>query len=51
MSRFVGNNTPEEHAHLGTLNVKSGFAGGLGMVLSLFHKQVKYQEREPHFLP
>jgi crotonobetainyl-CoA:carnitine CoA-transferase CaiB-like acyl-CoA transferase len=39
MSRFGGNTTPEEHAHLGTLDVNCGFAGGLGMALSLYHKQ------------
>ena len=39
MSRFGGNMTPEEHAHLGTLDVNCGFAGGLGMALSLYHKQ------------
>jgi crotonobetainyl-CoA:carnitine CoA-transferase CaiB-like acyl-CoA transferase len=39
MSRFGGNKTPEEHAHLGTLDVNCGFAGGLGMALSLYHKQ------------
>lgn len=39
MSRFGGNKTPEEHAHLGTLDVNCGFAGGLGMALALYHKQ------------
>ncbi|HCP96666.1 CoA transferase [Pseudoalteromonas sp. K222D] len=39
MSRFGGNETPEEHAHLGTLDVNCGFAGGLGMALSLYHRQ------------
>ncbi len=38
MSRFGGLQTPEEHAHLGTLDVNCGFAGGLGMALSLYHK-------------
>ena len=38
MSRFGGIETPEEHAHLGTLDVNCGFAGGLGMVLALYHK-------------
>ncbi|NRA53613.1 MAG: CoA transferase [Gammaproteobacteria bacterium] len=38
MSRFGGNQTPEEHAHLGTLDVNCGFAGGLGMALALYHK-------------
>ena len=31
MSRFGGLETPEEHAHLGTLDVNCGFAGGVGM--------------------
>jgi crotonobetainyl-CoA:carnitine CoA-transferase CaiB-like acyl-CoA transferase len=39
MSRFGGADTPEEHAHLGTLDVNCGFAGGLGMALALYHKQ------------
>ena len=38
MSRFGGRETPEEHAHLGTLDVNCGFAGGLGMALSIYHK-------------
>ncbi|KZK78703.1 E-cinnamoyl-CoA:R-phenyllactate CoA transferase [Pseudovibrio sp. W64] len=38
MSRFGGVDTPEEHAHLGTLDVNCGFAAGLGMALSLYHK-------------
>ncbi len=38
MSRFGGKQTPEEHAHLGTLDVNCGFAGGLGMAVSLYHK-------------
>ncbi|QUM81850.1 CoA transferase [Moritella sp. 5] len=39
MSRFGGIATPEEHAHLGTLDVNCGFAGGLAMATSLFHLQ------------
>jgi crotonobetainyl-CoA:carnitine CoA-transferase CaiB-like acyl-CoA transferase len=39
MSRFGGIQTPEEHAHLGTLDVNCGFAGGLGMVVALYNKQ------------
>ncbi|OMH32109.1 CoA transferase [Motiliproteus sp. MSK22-1] len=39
MSRFGGQKTPEEHAHLGTLDVNCGFAAGLGMAVSLYHKQ------------
>ena len=38
MSRFGGAQTPEEHAHLGTLDVNCGFAGGLAMALALYHK-------------
>ncbi len=38
MSRFGGPATPEEHAHLGTLDVNCGFAAGLGMAVSLYHK-------------
>ncbi len=38
MSRFGGPATPEEHAHLGTLDVNCGFAAGLGMAISLYHK-------------
>ena len=39
MSRFGGPETPEEHAHLGTLDVNCGFSGGLGMAVSLYYKQ------------
>lgn len=39
MSRFGGPQTPEEHAHLGTLDVNCGFAGGLGMAVALYHKK------------
>jgi crotonobetainyl-CoA:carnitine CoA-transferase CaiB-like acyl-CoA transferase len=39
MSRFGGEKTPEEHAHLGTLDVNCGFAAGLGMAVALYHKQ------------
>ena len=38
MSRFGGVDTPEEHAHLGTLDVNCGFAGGLAMAVALYHK-------------
>ena len=38
MSRFGGVETPEEHAHLGTLDVNCGFAGGLAMAVGLYHK-------------
>jgi crotonobetainyl-CoA:carnitine CoA-transferase CaiB-like acyl-CoA transferase len=43
MSRFGGVTTPEEHAHLGTLDVNCGFAGGLGMALTLYHKAMTGQ--------
>lgn len=38
MSRFGGPATPEEHAHLGTLDVNCGFAAGLGIAVALYHK-------------
>lgn len=38
MSRFGGPETPEEHAHLGTLDVNCGFAAGLGMAVQIYHK-------------
>ncbi|MFT4994446.1 MAG: crotonobetainyl-CoA:carnitine CoA-transferase CaiB-like acyl-CoA transferase [Paraglaciecola sp.] len=38
MSRFGGSQTPEEHAHLGTLDVNCGFAGGLSMAVALYHR-------------
>ncbi|MCK2148093.1 CoA transferase [Marinobacter alexandrii] len=38
MSRFGGPATPEEHAHLGTLDVNCGFAAGLGMAVALYRK-------------
>ena len=38
MSRFGGVETPEEHAHLGTLDVNCGFAGGLAMAVALYYK-------------
>lgn len=37
MSRFGGPATPEEHAHLGTLDVNCGFAAGFGMGVALYH--------------
>ncbi|AEF53357.1 CoA transferase [Marinomonas posidonica] len=39
MSRFGRPETPEEHAHLGTLDVNCGFAAGLGMALALYQKR------------
>lgn len=39
MSRFGGPQTPEEHAHLGTLDVNCGFSGGLAMAVALYHRQ------------
>ena len=38
MSRFGGPETPEEHAHLGTLDVNCGFSAGLGMAIAIYHK-------------
>lgn len=38
MSRFGGLDTPEEHAHVGTLDVNCGFAAGLSIATSLYHK-------------
>lgn len=38
MSRFGGVDTPEEHAHIGTIDVNCGFAAGLSMALAIFHK-------------
>ena len=38
MSRFGGSDTPEEHAHLGTLDVNCGFSGGLSMAVALYHR-------------
>jgi len=38
MSRFGGPQTPEEHAHLGTLDVNCGFAAGLGMAVQIYHR-------------
>ncbi|NVK27939.1 MAG: CoA transferase [Flavobacteriia bacterium] len=39
MSRFGKPETPEEHAHLGTLDVNCGFAGALGMAIALYQKR------------
>ena len=38
MMRFGGADTPEEHAHVGTLDVNCGFAAGMGMALAAYHK-------------
>ena len=38
MMRFGGADTPEEHAHVGTLDVNCGFAAGMGMALAVYHK-------------
>ncbi|MGB0966260.1 MAG: CoA transferase [Litorivicinus sp.] len=38
MSRFGGPQTPEEHAHIGTLDVNCGFAAGFGMGLALYKR-------------
>ncbi|WP_191600051.1 CoA transferase [Marinomonas algicola] len=37
MMRFGGRDTPEEHAHVGTLDVNCGFAAGMGMALAMYH--------------
>ncbi|MDD1793953.1 CoA transferase [Enterovibrio sp. ZSDZ42] len=39
MSRFGGAQTPEEHAHIGTLDVNCGFAGGLSIAVALYHRE------------
>ncbi len=39
MSRFGGVDTPEEHAHLGTLDVNCGFAAGLSVAVALYRKR------------
>ncbi len=38
MSRFGGNDTPEEHAHIGTLDVNCGFAAAISIGVALFCK-------------
>ncbi|WGY45966.1 CoA transferase [Vibrio sp. ABG19] len=38
MMRFGGSETPEEHAHVGTLDVNCGFAAGMGMALAMYHQ-------------
>lgn len=38
MTRFGGEQTPEEHAHVGTLDVNCGFAAGLGIGAALYHR-------------
>ena len=43
MMRFGGSETPEEHAHVGTLDVNCGFAAGMGMALSMYHQLVTGQ--------
>lgn len=43
MMRFGGSDTPEEHAHVGTLDVNCGFAAGMGMALSMYHQLVTGQ--------
>lgn len=43
MMRFGGSETPEEHAHVGTLDVNCGFAAGMGMALAMYHQLVTGQ--------
>ncbi len=38
MSRFGGNDTPEEHAHIGTLDVNCGFAAAISIGIALYCK-------------
>ncbi|MFT5934787.1 MAG: crotonobetainyl-CoA:carnitine CoA-transferase CaiB-like acyl-CoA transferase [Hydrogenophaga sp.] len=39
MTRFGGSmDTPEEHAHVGTIDVMCGFAGSLGIAVALYQK-------------
>lgn len=41
MSRFGGSiNTPEEHAHLGTIDVLTGFAGAFAVATALYKRKV-----------
>ena len=39
MLRFGGMDTPEEHAHLGTIDVNCGFAAGTAMGAALYHRK------------
>jgi len=39
MSRFGGEKTPEEHAHLGTLDVNCGFAAAASLACALYHRR------------
>jgi len=39
MSRFGGPKTPEEHAHLGTLDVNCGFSAALATAVALYHRR------------
>ncbi|RNF34326.1 CoA transferase [Paracoccus methylarcula] len=47
MSRFGGEATPEEHAHLGTLDVNCGFAGAVGVAVALYHQRRTGQATRP----
>lgn len=48
MSRFGGKDTPEEHAHLGTLDVNCGFLAGLSMAVALYHRRRTGVAGHPH---
>ncbi|WP_396912206.1 CoA transferase [Mycolicibacterium sp.] len=39
MTRFGGAETPEEHAHLGTIDALAGFLGGAAAVIALLQQQ------------
>ncbi|EOD79702.1 Dimethylsulfoniopropionate (DMSP) acyl CoA transferase DddD [Grimontia indica] len=47
MTRFGGAETPEEHAHLGTLDVNCGFAAGLAMSVALYVRAKTRQVLRP----
>jgi crotonobetainyl-CoA:carnitine CoA-transferase CaiB-like acyl-CoA transferase len=39
MTRFGGPDTPEEHAHMGTIDVLGGIAGAFGAAVALFQRR------------